>query len=209
MDSTDILELIDEKCKGDGKQALFPGGRSGQAYELEELGDTVLDVWSRYFNWVDREGFDQSIALLVKKRLPCCIACCLTPYNLAPIKKSRAKYVRISGNVLGEENLASREAAVEGLLKTLDRYEASLGSDEQKYLVPDTTGVTAADCIVYAELQRIVGDSGDAHFPPCLPGLLEENKARLPRLGRWYQRMCNEHPIAFKPRRDKEWKPPK
>ena len=127
-------------------------------------------------------------------------------------------------HVLTWHPLLTAQAVRTGLDALLRHYEARLESDTAGYLcgtpkacctllmicghalvsVPAASDtplcrricaqVSAADVAVYAMLQRLVSTSGDAAFPPCLPGALDAT----PRLAAWLRRMEAELPVRFK-----------
>ena len=54
---------------------------------------------------------------------------------------------------------------------------------------------TAADCSVYAQLERLVGTMGDAKVPASVPGLLDD--VRLGAIKKWREMMVEKHPIRY------------
>jgi glutathione S-transferase len=97
------------------------------------------------------------------------------------------------------------QAVRAGLQALLQSYEDMLPADSAggAYLC-GTGAVSAADVAVYAMLQRLIGTSGDAAFPPCLPDALQG----LPRLRAWFSRMEEQFPVRFKGRERPAGAPP-
>lgn len=90
---------------------------------------------------------------------------------------------------LDTNNPAAVRAFLDALLA---RYEAGLPSAESGYLC-GTKSASAADISVLSLLERMVSQTGDAAFPPCLPDALD-NK---PKMQAWLQRMEAEFSISY------------
>ena len=93
--------------------------------------------------------------------------------------------------------LARMRAAISNLVR-VSSPQSTLQADAQPYLLPGDAP-TAADFSVFGQLERIVGDMGDAQIPCSLPELLSQEP--LARLRAWHQGMRQRHPIRFKGKR--------
>ena len=86
------------------------------------------------------------------------------------------------------------DGRIEALVKELARFQSGLADDATGYLCGGDAP-TAADCSLYAQLERLVGTMGDARVPASMPGLLDD--ARLGALRRWREMMVERHPIKY------------
>ena len=180
---------------------LFPS--EDAAAISKRASDGVLAGAVIYYNWVHTPTYRTTMrALAVSKRgLPAWICVgrgLITDYVTS---KQRATFAKLAAKQLGglsDEAMRDEPAVRRMLVAELVELQKTLQTDAQPYLLPGDAP-TAADFAVFGQLDRIVGDMGDAEIPCSLPGLLDQEP--LARLRAWHQGMRQRHPIRFKGKR--------
>ena len=180
---------------------LFPS--EDAAAISKRASDGVLAGAVIYYNWVHTPTYRTTMrALAVSKRgLPgwiCVGRGLLTDYVTS---KQRATFATLAAKQLGglsDEAMRDEPAVRRMLVAELVELQSTLQTDAQPYLLPGDAP-TAADFAVFGQLDRIVGDMGDAEIPCSLPELLDQEP--LARLRAWHQGMRQRHPIRFKGKR--------
>ena len=180
---------------------LFPS--EDAAAISKRASDGVLAGAVIYYNWVHTPTYRTTMrALAVSKRgLPgwiCVGRGLLTDYVTS---KQRATFATLAAKQLGglsDKAMRDEPAVRRMLVAELVELQKTLQTDAQPYLLPGDAP-TAADFAVFGQLDRIVGDMGDAEIPCSLPELL--NQEPLARLRAWHQGMRQRHPIRFKGKR--------
>ena len=170
-----------------------------------------LEVFGR---WVD-EGFKNSYEkkLFEMVPLPSFLTTLVAPLFVNVPKLRGANRKRARG-VLGEALISQGRVAPPeeeqrmrtALVERMRSYEARFADADQRWLLA-TPNPTAADFSLYGILERLVGDTGDAHMGTATPWLWEE--ARTPNLRAWHGRISDAHPIRFygKTRDCRAWAP--
>ena len=156
-----------------------------------------------YYNWVHMPTYRTTMrAVAVSKGgMPGWI--CVGRGYLADYltTKQRGTFATLAAKQLGgisDDEMRDETAVRRMLVAELAELQVTLQTDTQPYLLPGDTP-TAADFSVFGQLERIVGDMGDAQIPCSLPELL--NQEPLARLRAWHQGMRQRHPIRFKGKR--------
>jgi|EP00908_Phaeocystis_cordata_P023178 glutathione S-transferase len=197
-DSEAILRWLDDN-RG---TKLFP---TEQAAELSgRASNGVLAGAAIYYNWVHTPTYRTTMRAkaVSKGGLPGWI--CLFRGQLVDrlTSKQRATFWRLASKQLGGLSATEMEdepAVRRRLIDELLYLQSQLQDDSQSYLLPGCDAPTAADCAVFGQLERIVGDMGDADIPPSLPELLQD--PQLARLWAWRARMRERCPMRFKGKR--------
>lgn len=190
-DSDAILRWFDEH-RG---TKFFPEPSTRSRTLSSRAGDGVLAGCVLYYNWVHPGGYARSIRKSIKDQaLPQWLPLKGAVTDLA-VKGERAKFRQEVLKMLcvTEDQLADEPLVRQLLVNELRFFESHLLSSDQPYLLGSEP--TAADFSVYAQLERLVGDTGDANLFCSLPELLEEHE--LDRLWQWYRGMRQDHPIVF------------
>lgn len=196
-DSDNILRWLDEHR---GTQ-FFP---TEQAAEISSRASSgVLAGAAIYYNWVHTPTYKATMrAVAVSKRgLPGWICLFRGKITDRLTANQRATFHTLAAKQLGGLSAAEMddEPAVRCLLlRELGELQAHLQEESQLYLLPGAAP-TAADFAVFGQIERVVGDMGDAEIPPSLPELLQEEE--LARLWAWRLRMRERHPMRFKGKR--------
>ena len=195
-DSEDILLWLDDNLNTN----YFPNESARDISRRASSKQLAGCVW--YFNWVDEEGYCRSMKkTMARAMLPSYIPAIASEFIVNLFLGSiKAKYRQLSMEALGvtEEDLMDRSKVLSILREELTHFQSHLKADDQQYLLG--TDSTAADFSVYAQVERLVGDMGDANVLPSIP----EFKDETPELGRfwkWYALMRERHPIVFKGKR--------
>ena len=169
-------------------------------------------VW--YFNWVDDEGYQQSMRRSLAKALaPSFLPMFLSGFLVDLfVPSTKAKYRKLSMEALDMQNdeavfqdrVQMRSKLVDELLY-FQSFLKSNDDDDQTYLLGPE--LTAADVSVYAQVERLVGDMGDTHIYPAIPELKSEttttsnDERDLSRFWKWHGMMREKHPLKFKGKR--------
>lgn len=192
-DSEEILKWVD-KHRG---TRLFPSAEAGELSRRASSGRLAGLVL--YYNWIDPEGYAKTMRRSIGDALPGCVPCkglladFLTKSKREEFRAEIVDMVGVTWDALDPEN----EAEMHGILVAeLEFFQGKL-STGWEYL--GGTKPTAADFSVYAQVERLVGDMGDANIPCSQPELLQER--RLERFWEWHRLMCQRHPIKFKGKR--------
>jgi glutathione S-transferase len=189
LDSEGILRWFDDN-RG---TKFFPDVAAGEL--STRAGDGILAGCVLYYNWVNSEGYSRSVRKSIKEQvLPQWLPFRGKVTDVA-VKSERAKFRQEVLKMLSvkEEQLASEPLVRQMLVEELEYFQSHLTSADQPYLLGNKP--TAADFSVYAQLERLVGDTGDAQVFCSLPELLQTNA--LDRLWQWYRGMRSRHPILF------------
>jgi glutathione S-transferase len=200
QDSEGILRWFDENWG----TAFFPEPKAARARMLSSrAGDGALAGSVLYYNWVNPEGYARSVRKSIKDQaLPNWLPLKGAVTDLA-VKGERAKFRQEAAKMLRlrEDQLSDESFVRQLLVMELRFFQSHLLAPDQTYLLgPEPT---AADFSAYAQLERLVGDTGDANLFCSLPELLQDKE--LDRLWTWYRHMRQHHPIVF---RGKEGTPP-
>jgi glutathione S-transferase len=190
LDSEGILRWFDDNR---GTQ-FFPEVAAGEL--STRAGDGILAGCVLYYNWVNSEGYARSVRKSIKEQvLPQWLPFRGKVTDVA-VKSERAKFRVEVLKMLSvkEEQLASEPFVRQMLVEELEYFQSHLASADQPYLLGNKP--TAADFSVYAQLERLVGDTGDAQVFCSLPELLDTTH-ELERLWQWYRGMRARHPILF------------
>lgn len=189
LDSEGILRWFDDN-RG---TSFFPEAAAGEL--STRAGDGILAGCVLYYNWVNNEGYARSVRKSIKEQvLPQWLPFRGKVTDVA-VKSERAKFRQEVLKILQvkEEEIASEPFVRRMLVEELAFFQSHLKAPDQPYLLGAEP--TAADFSVYAQLERLVGDTGDAQVFCSLPDLLQEKE--LDRLWQWYNVMRREHPILF------------
>ena len=180
---------------------LFPSEQAA-AISVRASGG-VLAGAAIYYNWVHMPTYRTTMrAVAVSKGgMPGWI--CVGRGYLADYltTKQRGSFATLAAKQLGgisDDEMRDETAVRRMLVAELAELQSTLQTDAQQYLLPGDAP-TAADFSVFAQLERIVGDMGDAQIPCSLPELLSQEP--LARLRAWHQGMRERHPIRFKGKR--------
>eukprot|EP00937_MAST-01D_sp_MAST-1D-sp2_P007364 g7364.t1 len=207
-DSADILKAIDSGT--DGKWKLYPEAQRAAVEQLEQRIGHVVNAYVMYFTWWVKMGFWSSYGRVMARDLfrvplPLWLGRRLLPcaMPLGRVRGSMRKRVRkILGEQLitpGREPAADEEdkmrAALVRELRALDERLAGGPPAPERWLC-GTAHPSAADFALYACLERLVGDSGDANMGAAAPWLFAE--AHVAELQAWHARMVALHPIRFR-----------
>eukprot|EP00403_Amphidinium_massartii_P026822 CAMPEP_0178406380 /NCGR_PEP_ID=MMETSP0689_2-20121128/18883_1 /TAXON_ID=160604 /ORGANISM="Amphidinium massartii, Strain CS-259" /LENGTH=259 /DNA_ID=CAMNT_0020027421 /DNA_START=16 /DNA_END=795 /DNA_ORIENTATION=+ len=198
-ESDDILRYVDKLYN----TAFFPASQPKVA-EVCTRASTVLAAYIFYYNWVQEDSYRRSMAASMERYVPafvCCFRQTAVDWLLSSTRDEFKDKVGAALN-LDPENLPEAPEMLEKLVQELLFYQGLLENDSQPYIVPRTSQLTAADAALYTQIERLVGDEGDAKLPSALPSLRSEQ--RLTRLWRWHGEMRAKHPIRFKGKRAPE-----
>ena len=195
-DSEKILHWLDEN-RG---TAFF--AKTAASDESVRASDGVLAGAVNYYNWVDPEGHTRSLRTRFAQALPAFLCCLKGLIVDVLVKGQRKKFRALAAERLGLSDAAlDDEAHVRNvLLQELAHFQSLLERNGGPYLLGQGSP-TAPDFSVYAQLERLVGTSGDGNVPAALPSLLEDRS--LARLWAWHSHMRDLHPIRFKGKRGK------
>mmetsp|Transcript_52012 Transcript_52012/g.117304 ORF Transcript_52012/g.117304 Transcript_52012/m.117304 type:complete len:265 (-) Transcript_52012:143-937(-) len=193
-ESDDILRYIDKKHN----TGFFP---NPQVAEACTRASTMLAAYVFYYNWVQEEGYRRSMAAAMERYVPAFVCCFRQTAVDWLLGSTREEFKEKVAATLGldPENYPEDETMYEMVVKELLHYQTFLKSEQQIYLIPGTTQLTAADAALYTQVERLVGDEGDAKLPSSLPALRSEQQ--LARLWKWHTILRERHPIKFKGKR--------
>jgi glutathione S-transferase len=195
-DSEAILHWLDDNLK----TKLFP---SKEASDLSvRASDKILagSVW--YFNWVDPKGYDASMRRHITEKLFWFVPSFAGGFFVDLLTKSvQAKFRAQAKEALDvtEDELDKRDPILEKLNGELKHFQSFLKSDDQSYFMgPEPS---APDFSVYAQVERLVGDMGDAQLYPPIPEFKKETP-ELARFWKWHDLMREKHPLKYKGKRE-------
>ena len=195
-DSEDILHWLDDHLHTN----FYP---NDSAKEMSLCASNKLlagAVW--YFNWVDEEGYSRSMKkTMARAMLPSFVPAMAGEFTVNLFLGSiKAKYRQLAMEALGvtEEHLADPSKIRKILVEELTYFQSFLKTDDQPYLLGKDS--TAADFSVYAQVERLVGDMGDANVIPSVPELKDQTP-ELERFWKWHELMRERHPLVFKGKR--------
>ena len=175
----------------------------------ERASDGFLPNAVLYYNWIEPEGYARSMRAKFASLVPwyagggTCIAGYLVDWGTA---KKRAEFAEkvlpeLSkhpdvGTLEGRADAVAKEHVIrEALVKELAHFQSGLGANDAAGYLCGGDAPTAADCSVYAQLERLVGTMGDARVPASVPGLLDDT--RLGAIKKWREMMVERHPIRY------------
>ena len=185
VDSKAILQKCDELMTG---AAFYP---SDDVTALDAWLDSHFNVMVWYYNWVDEDGFNASIAPRVAAQIPWFAKFFLTPQKL--LKKRRGelseRVAKVYPDVIG-----NAEAAAKQLADNIKELDGHLKTDEQQWLC-GTDEPSAADFGAFGMIHHLVGESGDAKLMPCRATALKD--ADVPRLSAWWERISTKYPLQY------------
>ena len=225
-DSEAILHWIDDNYHNgqqdddddDDSKKFFPPSSKDQASELSLRASTgMLAGCVYYFNWVDEEGYNcsmkKSIARsMVPSFVPTILSEMLVDLFLPSTKAKFKKLCMEATNIEDETTLNDRDQIKSMLIDELKFYQNLLlqtndaDDDTQAYLLGKNS--TAIDFSVYVQVERLVGDMGDAQIEPSIPLLKKETSKELSRFWKWHDMMRMNHPLKFKGKRPPPSKTP-
>lgn len=196
QDSDVILQHMDKHHGTD----FFPASKP-EVTEVCSRASSQLAAFIHYYNWAQEDTYRKTMAYRFQSLLPSVVCCFRKQATDYLLKDARQKFTVKAATVLGldPDNMPTEAEMLKRLIAELVYYQDLLKTEEQVYLVEGTSQLTAADAAVYAQVERIVGTSGDANIPAAIPSLLEEPK--LARFWRWHTQMREKHPIIFKGKR--------
>ena len=202
-DSEAILRWA-EKTRGAN---LYPTPRCAEW--SQRASDGFLPNAVLYYNWIEPNGYARSMRAKLSSLVPwyvgggTCIAGYLVDWG---VSKKRAEFAasvlpELSkhpdvGTLTDRADAVAKEGVVrEALVKELMHFQSGLGTEGGVGYLCGGDSPTAADCSVYAQLERLVGTMGDAKVPASVPGLLDD--ARLGAIKKWREMMVEKHPIRY------------
>ena len=202
-DSEAILRWA-EKTRGAN---LYPTPRCAEW--SQRASDGFLPNAVLYYNWVEPNGYARSMRAKLSSLVPwyvgggTCIAGYLVDWG---VSKKRAEFAasvlpELSkhpdvGTLTDRADAVAKEGVVrEALVKELMHFQSGLGTEGGVGYLCGGDSPTAADCSVYAQLERLVGTMGDAKVPASVPGLLDD--VRLGAIKKWREMMVEKHPIRY------------
>ena len=202
-DSEAILRWA-EKTRGAN---LYPNPRCAEW--SQRASDGFLPNAVLYYNWIEPQGYARSMRAKLSSLVPwyvgggTCIAGYLVDWG---VSKKRAEFgasvlPELSkhpdvGTLTDRTDAVAKEGIVrEALVKELMHFQSGLETEGGVGYLCGGDSPTAADCSVYAQLERLVGTMGDAKVPASVPGLLDD--ARLGAIKKWREMMVEKHPIRY------------
>ena len=190
-DSEAILHWFDDHGY---EPKLFPDDAASDLSTRASDGILAGAVW--HFNWADPAGYKRTVRQKLTEALPSLLPAKGFLVNLL-LRKTKKKFRKAAGRALAVEegDLADRAKIVGILVEELKYFQSFLKEAEQPYLLGNES--TAADFSVYAQVERLVGDMGDCHFPCSVPDLKDETP-ELARFWKWHDGMRVNHPIQYK-----------
>lgn len=196
QDSEAILHWLDDHFD----TRFFPNKEASDLSVRASNKIVAGSVW--YFNWVDQEGYDASMKMTAVRGIfpwfvPSLVGGFLVDFAT---KQPRAKYRRLAFDALEveEDKFEDREHIRNILVEELKYFQSLLKSEDQAYFLGSEP--TAPDFSVYAQVERLVGDMGDANVSPATPSF-KGDTPELNRFWKWYSGMREKHPIKFKGKR--------
>ena len=193
-DSEKILEYL---CEQKTLPDLYP---SPLAHEVSQrASDGILSACVFYYNWVDPKGHEASLRRNFGATLPFFVPWFVLDLLL---RSTRTKFREKVLHVIKDVDIDSEPAVRATLISELDYFKSLLKSDQQLYLMEQSSNPSAADFSVYAQLERLVGTfeepSSDTPIYPAIPELLDETKDSHDRLWKWHHRMRTNFKVSFK-----------
>lgn len=206
-DSEAILHWLDEHR---GTRCFAHWSASEESLRASEgvLSGAVL-----YYNWVNPEGYGRSMRAMFSRQVPWFVPIFRESIVDYAVAGKRAEYrtdivqrMSIGPELLEPEHEPEIRAR---LLAELEHFQGLLEESGGPYLLGEA--LTAADCSVFAQVERLVGDMGDVGVACSLPGLKDDNDeddgssgggtAPLRKLWEWHGMMRERHPVRFKGKR--------
>ena len=202
-DSEKILHWFDENM--DTK--FFPNQETSDL--SVRVSDHTLAAFVYYYNWVNDAGFERSMRAVAVSAIgvptwvpfgPPLVGYMLSSHRKKFVDRATTALKGASSIDNFDPSYLDDETKMYNLLMEELKYVQSFlkdDADKQPYLIAGCNEPTAADFSVYVQMERLVGDSGDAKVPCALPSLMEDEKDTLQRLWTWYSHMRESHPIQF------------
>lgn len=192
-DSDEILRHYDEHHGTD----FFPDVDVSTL--TKRLSEGVLAGSVLYYNWVHPPGYERTMRATFEAKLPsyvCLFRGLIIDHMCSDARANFRRKAQVQLNV--PDATLNDEAAIRKLLMDeLVSVQALIS--EQTDLLANASRPSAADCTLYAMLERLVGDMGDVRLPCALPELATE--PQLEQLMAWHRRMREKLPIKFKGKR--------
>ncbi len=198
------------------KQGLTDGNPFGlypneEAIKLDEEIMKDMGLVFFYCALVRKQSWERSFQKVISKGIPWYIQKLgVTPEKLTQEKREKIKKdLQIRATELGFDSSKGEEAYDAMTKIILTRYENMLIESKSSgpfllsHKVSNPSVPIAADCALFAFLQRIYGNSGDANFPSSWPELLND----YPEMQRYFKEMNEKYPIQFKGKRRPEGSP--
>ena len=210
-DSNEIFRTVDDKIFQDyPEKAFFPGGESGPVATLEKELDKELGALLLYYNWIWPVGYRRTMQMRLMSKLPGCLPAFLkrgvinavTKGKRTAFKKQIREQLGKTDTELGDE--AGMRNQLFACLERLGEAElitgTSLSSDKEGCIL-----LNAAQCDVYAFLERFLGGMGDFSltkfgldgYPASLPELADEISPGIVKLLDWHQQVRKIVPVRF------------
>lgn len=200
-DSTDILRHIDAHVVS-GHERLFA---NEEVAALEDEMDEVLSKYLYFFIFCDPDTWARGMKETISKQTPGFLQMLGYTPEVAAAKHRDSYRTRVS-ELLGTEVGDSDGQIVmdRGLAPLLSKYNSLL---QGRRYIHGGELPSAADCILYGLLERVVGDGhtagGDLRYPSLLPDLL----GPYSHLQAFQQAMRTDYPMIFKGKRRADDKP--
>ena len=202
-DSEKILHWFDDNM--DTK--FFPNQETSDL--SVRVSDHTLAAFVYYYNWINDAGFERSMRSVAVRAIgvpswvpfgPTLVGYLLSSQRKKFVDRATTALKGASSIDNFDPSYLDDESKMYNLLMEELKYVQSFlqnDADKQPYLIAGCNEPTAADVSVYVQMERLVGDSGDAKVPCALPNLMEDEKDTLQRLWTWYSHMREKHPIQF------------
>mmetsp|Transcript_55740 Transcript_55740/g.135053 ORF Transcript_55740/g.135053 Transcript_55740/m.135053 type:complete len:205 (-) Transcript_55740:102-716(-) len=162
-----------------------------------------------YFNWVDPEGYNRSMKKSIARSMvpsfvPTVLSEMLVDLFLPSTKAKFKKLCMQAMKVDDETTLNDRNQIKSKLIEELKYFQNLLlqnddDENSQPYLLGKNS--TAPDFSVYVQVERLVGDMGDAQIEPSIPLFKKETSKELGRFWKWHDMMRMSHPLKFEGKR--------
>jgi glutathione S-transferase len=185
---------------------LYPNELASQVSERASDGILAIMVW--YYNWVEPNGHAASLRRQIgEKVVPWFVPMFLVDFKLQSIRTKYTEKVQSELPPDAAADIKDEPAMRQRLVEELEYFNSLLQSDDQAFLIPESTVPSAADFSTYCLLERLVGDvddspSSDYPIYPAIPELkTEETSTSLKRLWKWHDRMRTTYKVQFKGRR--------
>ena len=128
-----------------------------------------------FYNWVHWSSYDRSMRKMFASMLPSYVCGVLrgpaVDYLASDVRANyRVKAAQQMGD-LADETLNDEPAIRVMLIEELVSVQALLATPDQAQLFASAKQPGAADFSLYAMLERLIGDMGDASVPSALPDL--------------------------------------
>ena len=166
-----------------------------------EASNGVLSGAVLYYNWVEPRGHTRSMRRTFVSAMPWYVPCrgCIIDGLITERRKQFQVEAAGRMHVAHDAAAPEREPEVRALLvRELEHFQSKLVEFGGDYLLGAEP--SAADFSVYAQVERLVGDMGDAKLFAALPELLDAPQLKV--LWGWHSRMRERHPLKYRGKRD-------